>query len=682
VKRFIPITLTLLLAAPVFAAEVRQELDEVVVSASRVSEKVKDTPVAVSILTEQELEKVKARNPEEILSRVPGINSQGFGGESELTAIRVPTHFTNPYTIVLIDGVPTSSYGSGSSSQFLGLNSDSIARIEVIKGPASALYGSNAIGGIINVITKEPTAEAQGKIWIEAGEYSHFRSGLSGSGGSGKMGFNIDLSLVDSDGWRDQSSLEKQAATVKINYTPTDSSILSFKTDLLSSENDSAGSLNEADFKTDWQHSYHTFAYKEADKISPSLSYNLYLDNGEFSSTFTVRDEEEKSIPNYSIRQLTFGPFPRPYVGSLTETETTDMDLQLLYSHNFSLWRGKINTGLDIVRGSKETKSYDLDVTKDTTINKYTSYIIEDLAKSYDIDTDVTAPYVQIELSPIEKIRFSAGGRYDSATYDVDDRLGGGKGGKKKFSRFSPKVGLTYDVNPGLNGYISYSDGFVVPTTSQLWTSRYDNNDLDPEKAKNYEIGIRSLLWQKRIRLDCSLYTMTIDDKIVVDDAGTMYANAGESSQDGAEIMATILPHDKVRLDVAYTYARNKYDSYSTGGIDYSGNMQPRSPRNHLNARVTLLPVSGLEVEFELDDTSSQYADDANLHKYNRPTLFNIRTAYDWENWTLWAHVLNVTDKEYASYVSYSASEDSMTMYSGAPRTFYAGLSFRFGERN
>jgi len=678
VKRFIPLTSILLLTTPVFAAEVRQELDEVVVSASRVSEKVKDTPVAVSLLTEQELEKVKARNPEEILSRVPGINSQGFGGESELTAIRVPTHFTNPYTIVLIDGVPTSSYGSGSSSQFLGLNSDSISRIEVIKGPASALYGSNAIGGIINVITKEPTAETRGKIWTEAGEYSQFRSGLSGSGGYGKMGFNIDLSMVDSDGWRDHTSLEKQAATVKVNYTLTDTSILSFKTDLVSSENDSSGSINEADFNTDWQHSYHTFAYKEVDKISPALSYNLYLDNGEFNTTLAVRDEKEKSIPNYSIRKDRFGN----YGGSLNKTETTDIDLQLLYSHNFSLWRGKVNTGLDLVRGSKETESYDLDVTKDTTINKYTSYSVEDLAKSYDIDTEVTAPYVQAELSPIEKVRFSAGGRYDSATYDVDDRLGDGKGGKEKFSRLSPKVGLTYDVNPGLNGYISYSDGFVVPTTSQLWTSRYANNDLDPEKARNYEIGIRSLLWDKRIRLDCSLYTMTIDDKIVVDDAGFMYVNAGESSQDGVEVMATILPHDKVRLDVAYTYARNKYDSYSTGGIDYSGNMQPRSPRNHLNARVTLLPVSGLEVEFEVDDTSSQYADDANLHKYNRPTLYNIRTSYDWKNWRLWAHVLNVTDKEYATYVSYSSSEDSMTMYSGAPRTFYAGLSYRFGEQN
>ena len=320
-------------------------------------------------------------------------------------------------------------------------------------------------------------------------------------------------------------------------------------------------------------------------------------------------------------------------------------------------------------------------MTKDTATNTYTSYTFVGLDKSYDIDTEVTAPYVQVELSPVEKIRFSAGGRYDSASYDVDDRKDDSTGGEEKFSRFSPKAGITFDVNDSLNGYISYSDGFVVPTTSQLWTSRYDNKDLDPEKARNYEVGIRSLLWQKRVRLDCSLYTMTIKDKIVVNDTD-MYINAGESSQDGAEIMATILPHDKVRLDVAYTYARNKYDSYTTGGIDYSGNMQPRSPRNHLNARVTLLPLLGLEVEFEMDDTSSQYADDANLHKYNRPTLYNLRASYDWKNWKVWAHVLNLTDEEYATYVSYSASDASMNMYSGAPRTVYAGLSYSFGERN
>ncbi|MBU0483219.1 MAG: TonB-dependent receptor plug domain-containing protein [Proteobacteria bacterium] len=196
------------------AAELQQELDEVVVTASRVSEKIKDTAVSVNVLSEVDLSEVKARNPAEFLDRIPGINSQNFGGESELTAIRVPTHFTNPYTIVLLDGLPTTSYGSGSSSQFSQLNSDNIARIEIIKGPASALYGSNAIGGIINVITKTPSVEPQVKVWSELGDYSQWRSGVSGSGGSGPLGFNLDLSLVDGNRAKGVNSLVRPGKVV------------------------------------------------------------------------------------------------------------------------------------------------------------------------------------------------------------------------------------------------------------------------------------------------------------------------------------------------------------------------------------------------------------------------------------------------------------------------------------
>lgn len=96
---------------------VNQELDEVVVTASRVEEKVKETPTTLNIVNSEELENVKFRNPADILNRLPGTYTHDFGGESELTSIRVPTHFTNGYTMVLVDGVSTTSYGSGSSGQ-------------------------------------------------------------------------------------------------------------------------------------------------------------------------------------------------------------------------------------------------------------------------------------------------------------------------------------------------------------------------------------------------------------------------------------------------------------------------------------------------------------------------------------------------------------------------------------
>ena len=159
-----------------------QELDEVVVTASRVEEKVKEVPSTLNIIDSEELDDIKFRNPAEVLNRIPGIYTSNFGGESELTSIRVPTHFTNPYTIVLVDGIPTSTYGKGSSGQISESNNRNIERIEVVKGPASALYGSNAIGGIINIITKDPSPGSEVNLWAEYGEHQHFHSGASASG--------------------------------------------------------------------------------------------------------------------------------------------------------------------------------------------------------------------------------------------------------------------------------------------------------------------------------------------------------------------------------------------------------------------------------------------------------------------------------------------------------------------
>ena len=209
--RFYYVPLALLLAvSTVMAEEVKQELDEIVVTASRVGEKLSDTPVTISVIDEKEIEKVKYRNPDEVLRRMPGVYTHNFGGESALSSIRVPTHFTNPYTLILVDGVPTSSYGSGSSGNFQEFNSDNIARIEVIKGPASALYGSNAIGGVINVITKDPSPKPQARVWTEFGEDDQWRSGVSGSGSSEKLSFNIDFNNIYSENWREHASVDKK----------------------------------------------------------------------------------------------------------------------------------------------------------------------------------------------------------------------------------------------------------------------------------------------------------------------------------------------------------------------------------------------------------------------------------------------------------------------------------------
>ena len=674
--RFYYVPLAFLLSvSTVMAEEVKQVLDEVVVTASRVGAKLSDTPVTISVVDEKEIEKVKYRNPEEILRRMPGVYTHNFGGESELSSIRVPTHFTNPYTMILVDGMPTSSYGAGSSGSFREFNSDNIARIEVIKGPASALYGSNAIGGVINVITKDPSPKPQARVWTELGEDNQWRSGVSGSGSSDMLSFNIDLNHIYSENWREHAAVDKTAANLKLQYVPLEQGLLTFKLDYVFSDNESPGSLDEDDFWTDWQQSYHTFAYTKLEKVTPLISYTHYLDNGEFKTTLALRDIDEESIPGYAIRKQ--GPVA--YVGRFSESETRDIDVQLLYTRDFEKLRSKIIAGVDAERGEIDSQQFNLSVTFDSVLNKYTDYTNTGIDDDFDITTKMYAPYLQFEFSPLEKLRLIAGGRYDNATYEVDSKVDASKTGDKDFSKFTPKFGAIYQFSPTLNTYLSIAEGFVVPTTSQLLTSSWANINLDPEEATNYEVGIRSSFLDRKIDLDVAFYMMNIDEKIIAREINAWskeYVNTGETSQKGLEIMAHYTPTDYASLSLAYTYARNKFEEYVPGAVDYADNYVPRSPKHRLNLRLNVKPLEGLDVELEMDEISTQYTDDANLAEYTRPTLFNLRVKYDWKEWSFWSYVENLADKEYASYVSYSSSDATSTLYSGKPRSFYAGISY------
>ena len=672
------------------AADIGQELDQVVVTASRVEEKLKEAPVTINVIDDKEVEKIKYRNPTDMLYRIPGVISGDFGGESELTSIRVQTHFGNPYTIVLLDGVPVSNYGSGSSGQFAEIDSNNISRIEVIKGPASALYGSNAIGGVINVISKNPSSKPQVKLWSEYGRGDTWRSGISGGDSGEKANFNVSLNNISNKGTRAHSDLEKRTGNVKFQL-PFDESLLSFKLDLLSTDADSPGNLSKEEFEQNWMHSY-GLAFSEKEKIASTISYSYFFDEAELKTSLSLRDLDSRSIPTYRFRDNLAN---NTFTSFLYNTEEKSTNLNFLYSRDLNPLSSKIIIGLDTEKSNQDFFSQDISGTIDPTasLKTYnTTYTILGIDKDYDIDTKMYAPFIQVQVTPIDKLKITAAGRYDSVKYEVEDKNptpaskfspATNYTGKASFNQFSPKVGITYDFTSWFNGFFSYSKGFVVPTTSQLYTSTGANKDLNPENAENFEVGIRNSLLQGKLGLDLALYTMDITNKILSNGSGwgATSINAGEASTDGFEATAVYAPIDMVKLTMAYSYAINEFDKYTPAQPEYDDHTLPRSPDHHINVRLAVTPLKGLEVELELDDISSQYHDVDNLAQYRRPALVNLRGTYSWHQWSAWAHLKNMTNEQYSSYISGDGSSDTTRdLYPGSPISLFAGISYKWGK--
>ncbi len=658
------------------------ELDEIIITGARVETRLKETPQTIDVVSQEEVQTVKYRNAGELLRRVPGVFTQNLNGEEELTSIRVPTHFSNPYTLLLIDGLPAAGYGESAGGLLREVNNTSVQSIEVIKGPASALYGSNAIGGVINVITKSPSPDPWIKPWAEYGEYDQYRGGVSGGGQAGPLGVHADVLVIDAEEWREHASHEKHAATFRAQYSPDDASLLDFKFQYIDLDNDTTGTLSAEDYEKNRRQSYMTFTNIQLEKVSPSITYTTEAGGGELKATALVRSVDHEVNPNYGIR---FNGRTHSYTSYLSQIDALDFDIQLLYTRDFDFLKFRVVSGVDFEHGSSDIETYDLSVTRDPVSGKYTSFDITGLGESFDVATRVAAPYLQIISSPVEKLGLTLGGRFDWVEYDVDDNLSTGMEGEQNFSRLTPKVGITYDVSPTFNLFANYSQGFVVPTIGQLFTGRGASRQLDPEKADNYEVGVRSLFWQNRIQFDLSFYYMLIENKIIVQTVDPVtsaieYRNVGETSHKGVESTLTLIPWDRVRLVLSHTYAENEYEEFNdpVTGVDFSGRKMPLAPENRINARLDVNPVEGMQIELEMDYTDEYFVDDNNSDTYDRPTLYNLRASYDWRNWSLWMHVLNISDETYATRVSFSYG--SYSYFPGTPRTFYIGLSYKWGQ--
>lgn len=634
-------------------------LDSMVVTATRTENKLKDLPASVSVIGTQEMETVKfVDSRKELLKRIPGY--------SMIRNLRIPIGGKN-YTINLIDGLAISSaFGSGTIGSAEDTNTFDIERIEVVKGPASALYGSHALGGVINVITRKPPEEPEYRLWGEGGMHDRWRGGVSAAGSTDRLGYFLDANMLDYQGWQDRTVNEKTQVSGKLLFDINSASIFTVRAEYLDRYQENPGDLTQAQYDADWQQAEVQDASNDEQAISASAKYELDLsDRSGVELSYGIRNIESEGPPSYSA------------TGGFGSSDVTNQNMVGIYRHGFDFYRSELIAGVDLQHSASDSITYS---------GRSTTTAI---AQQWDVVAIVTSPFLQYEISPTERIRLSMGARYDSIRYCAEGYTIGRFGVRTDydetadFTNVSPKAGITVDLGGEQRLWLSYGQGFVVPSRTYLFTGSRGyapNPDLDPEKADSYEIGLRGRLMGSRLTYDITAYRTDIKDMLVADDNLMLYVNAGEVRVQGFETTIGCALGDRWRFDIAHTYADNQYVDFTSGGVDYSGHTMSASPEHHLNARVTWMPIEGLSAELEWNRISSYYTSDGNddpQGKAERPDLFNLRLAYEKGPWKVWGHVLNVLDSKYAERVSCNSSAGREYTV-GEPLNFYAGLSYTF----
>ena len=176
----------------------------------------KELPLNIHVINRQEVERLQFVDPDELLDRIPG--------ETQVRNLRIPNG-AKGYTIPMADGIPLENPYEGATQRLDRINTSDIQRVEVIKGPASALYPNNALGGVINVVTRDAPLTPETTVWAEAGDFNRRRGGVSTGGTIDKVGYFFDINSRNLDGLRDGVQNDRDQLSGKFIYDPSDTTL-------------------------------------------------------------------------------------------------------------------------------------------------------------------------------------------------------------------------------------------------------------------------------------------------------------------------------------------------------------------------------------------------------------------------------------------------------------------------
>jgi outer membrane receptor protein involved in Fe transport len=669
------------LQSPSFAS-----LDEVIISGNREVQRRTEVPVAINVISKALINDTKATRLDMLINTVPGVFMVDLGNEQHSMAVRQPIGTKNLF-LYMEDGIPIRTVGDFNHNALIEINQASLERIEVIKGPASSLYGSEAVGGAINFITQTPSPLLTGKIQAEVGSRGYKRTDFNISNTYKKFGFFAGGYYADQSQPADEhNDFNKVALTLRADYNFSDRTKLVTVADYIKYKTDQKCGLDSAHFYGKDYLSFYRFTYRKVDafRLRSTLSTE-WNENNKTSFTVFYRNSTIGQNPFYRIANISGNPSKAK--GQVDEDGFYSYGTVVQHTKELAALKTKWISGVSIDYNPSTYFARYIDIDKDAS-GVYKNYIEKDsMLTDYGVDLVNTAVYTQLEYKPIEQLKIVAAGRYDRMNYRFDNHLSpsaftGAPDARDHFGQITPKLGVTYDFGMGKGAYLNYSVGFAPPNITDLYTG-VKVPVLKPATYKNYEAGGWIAFVSKKGLVEISAYQLDGKNEIIsvrVADGSYQNQNAGETSHKGIELNIRYAPIEELTFRVGGTYAEHKFIEYVQQGKDYSGYKMPQAPPVIINGEVTFKPhyLKGFRIAVEYQGMSSYFTDPLNTAKYKGFSVFNARAGYSLKGFELWVNCINITDRIYATSVEKSAFGTSYRP--GQLSTINAGLAYHFSR--
>ena len=588
------------IASPAYAQDMPDtDAPELVVTASRVAQPASEIGQAVTVIDRAEIERRQTVVVSDLLATTPGVTVTRNGTLGALTGVRI-RGAESDQTLVVIDGVRVNDPAStGGGFDFGNLLSSSVERLEVLRGPNSVPWGSQAIGGVVNITTAAPTEGIQARANAEYGYADTMFASAGVSGKSGPVSGSLTGGYLKTDGISSAASGTERDGYRQ--YGATGRLGVEFAPGI---GLDLRGYF--ADSKVEIDDGFDPKTFVVADSLAYGTTQELYgyaglhanFADGRFNNrvAFTIADinRDNFSQPGGDVSFIGRGRSERyEYQGDFRPLDQ-----------------------VRIVAGVERENSR---------FNDGVTYA----------DTSITSVYGQLIVKPLDILTVTGGVRND----DHED-FG-------SHTTFGANAALA--LRTGTTVRASYGEGFKAPTLYQLF-SEYGDRGLDPETARNFDIGIEQAFLDDRARVGVTYFNRRTRNQIDFDLGTFTYQNIARAEADGVEFTLALRPVDALTLTANYSYIHTENRAI---GANYGKDLA-RRPKQTASVNADYRFAFGLSVGGTVSLVGDSFDDAGNTTRLDGYALASVRAEVPIDDRiALYGRVDNLTDARYQTIAGY-----------------------------
>ena len=642
------------------------QLPEITVEAVRSAETEATAPFAVTVRTRspEEISLTSSTSLDDVLRPLPGIwvndrHHFALGERISVRGVGYRSNFGVRGVQVLYDGIPLTL---PDGQAFLDVVDPAVVRqVELVRSPASVFWG-NGSGGVLFLSSSRPGTAPSNRVRVQSGSYGQWQGLLEGGGSVGPWTVHGYASGQRQDGYRAHSQGYRLRAggTASRSLGPDTHLRVMLAADQQDTENPS--SLTREQFESDPSQARPAFVNVNAGKQSSQVQLGATLDHDLGGATL--------SGTAYALRRVLDNPLNFAFIRYTRWSGGTRLTLRRS--------QGRVQGGLGIDAGlqSDDRTEFTSTTPRGTPGDEIGLNQLETVLNG--------SAFGYVRFNATDRLSLTGGLRIDRIRFEAEDRLtrDGDQSGTRTFSAVSPSVGLSFDTGSG-QLFAQYSTAFETPTASELSNRPGGgggfNQEVDPQRTRGFEIGVRGTVAEARLQYDASLYRLEVDDLIsAYEDAEgrEVYDNLAANTHDGIE--ASLTWQATPGLEVAARYTGSRFVIEEASDSSLVGNRVPGIPsrRVYLHTEVS---NDGWWGRLSGQGVPSYYTNDANTAEAPRYVLVNLTLGHkgiDTRGLTLkpFVAVNNVLDERYAGSVVVNAFGGRY--YEPAPeRSFSAGLN-------